>query len=275
MTVTMAHGSHFLVTVRLNMIVSTGARAITWMNPPGIGRGIAFAVRRSSSQSAGLSKTVALVTGAGSGLGAATARALLGRGARVVVADLSVDALQRDPYFSQFIVVGSGSLPSPAEGPAVTFCPTNVTDPGQVSRALDLAESMYGEPVNAAICCAGIATAEKTVGRRGAHSLESFRSVVEVNLLGSFNVARLAAERMSVRENQTAEQPNQDMNGCIIFTASIAAYDGQVGQVAYAASKAGLVGMTLPMARDLAPHRIRVMTIVRFLGALATGNRIP
>jgi NAD(P)-dependent dehydrogenase (short-subunit alcohol dehydrogenase family) len=220
---------------------------------------------------------VALVTGGSSGLGAAAASVLLERGARVVVADLNRDAFERDPRFLPFVQAGQGggdksspSRTSDRDGPAVVFCSTDVTDPGQVGAALDAAESLFGEPVNAAVCCAGIAAAQKTMGKKGPHSLDDFRRVVQVNLIGSFNVARLSAERMIRGAHRTRSSDNNDddeMIGCIVLTASIAAYEGQIGQVAYAASKAGVVGMTLPMARDLAPHRIRVVTIVRFLSS--------
>jgi 3-hydroxyacyl-CoA dehydrogenase/3-hydroxy-2-methylbutyryl-CoA dehydrogenase len=126
-----------------------------------------------------------------------------------------------------------------------------------VQQALDLAESTFGEPINAAINCAGIAIAKKTLPKKGAHPLNDFQKTLQVNLMGSFNVARLAAERMSRRELD-----KDGLRGCIINTASIAAFEGQVGQVAYAASKGGVVGMTLPMARELALYKIRVMTIV-------------
>jgi NAD(P)-dependent dehydrogenase (short-subunit alcohol dehydrogenase family) len=114
------------------------------------------------------------------------------------------------------------------------------------------------------VCCAGIAVAQKTLGKRGPHSLDDFGRVLQVNLVGSFNVARLAAERMALRRGG-AKSGARELSGCIVLTASIAAFEGQAGQVAYAASKAGVAGMALPMARDLAPHRIRVVAIVRSL----------
>jgi 3-hydroxyacyl-CoA dehydrogenase / 3-hydroxy-2-methylbutyryl-CoA dehydrogenase len=142
----------------------------------------------------------------------------------------------------------------------LAFSPTDVTIPAQVSASLDEAERVFGEPVNAGINCAGIAHASKTLSKRGPHSIEMFARTLTVNTVGSFTVASLAAERMSRR--QTDED---GLRGCIINTASIAAFEGQIGQVAYAASKGGVVGMTLPMARDLATYGIRVMTIVRWL----------
>jgi 3-hydroxyacyl-CoA dehydrogenase / 3-hydroxy-2-methylbutyryl-CoA dehydrogenase len=198
------------------------------------------------------STVVAMVAGGASGLGAAAAKALLQRGARVVVADLNRSAFDSDPDFARY---------RDSDQPQVlAFREADVTSPDQVSSALDAAEAAFGRTINASVCCAGIATARRTIGKSGsAHSLDEFARVLHVNTLGTFNVARLSAERM-VRgvENETSET-----NGCIVLTSSIAAYEGQVGQVAYAASKAAVVGMTLPLARDLAQHKIRVVTIVR------------
>jgi 3-hydroxyacyl-CoA dehydrogenase/3-hydroxy-2-methylbutyryl-CoA dehydrogenase len=189
-----------------------------------------------------LSHTVALVTGASSGLGAATARYLIRNGARVVMADLQK----------------SSSATQECSATSSIYCHTDVTSEDSVRQALDLAESTFGEPINAAINCAGIAVAQKTLSKRGPHPLLDFQKTIQVNLIGSFNVARLAAERMSQRE----PDKEHGLHGCIVNTASIAAYEGQIGQVAYAASKGGVVGMTLPMARELAAYGIRVMTIV-------------
>ena len=138
----------------------------------------------------------------------------------------------------------------------VIFSPCDVTSEADVTAALDLMEGKgWGNP-NAAISCAGIATAAKTVGKKGPHRLDSFAKVLQVNTVGTFNVIRLSAERMGNNE------PNADgQRGVIVNTASIAAYDGQVGQAAYSASKGAIVGMTLPIARDLAPTGIRVCTI--------------
>jgi 3-hydroxyacyl-CoA dehydrogenase / 3-hydroxy-2-methylbutyryl-CoA dehydrogenase len=187
-------------------------------------------------------RTVAIISGANSGLGAATATALLRHGAKVLVADLT------DLGLSHWESLGAGT-------PATAI--VDVTDPHQVKRALDQAEQVFGEPVNVAVNCAGIAVAEKTLSRKGHHTAEAFSSVMRINALGSFYLASQAAERMAKREAD-----DNGLRGCIINTASIAAYEGQVGQVAYAASKGAIVGMTLPMARDLAPYGIRVMTIV-------------
>lgn len=183
---------------------------------------------------------VFLVTGGGSGLGAATVRRLAAEGARVVIADLDVDR---------------GEALAASLGQAACFHSTDVREEEAAGAAIAIAVERYGR-LDGAVCCAGIGWAEKTVGRESVHTLASFRRVVEVNLVGTFNVARLAAAQM-------AQQPPlaTGERGLIVCTASIAAYDGQMGQVAYAASKGGVVGMTLPLARDLARHGIRVMTI--------------
>jgi NAD(P)-dependent dehydrogenase (short-subunit alcohol dehydrogenase family) len=174
-----------------------------------------------------------LVTGGGSGLGAATARMLEGEGANVVVADLR----------------GEGA------GPNARFVRSDVTDEGSVKGAIDVTLENFGA-LHGAINCAGIASAEKVLGREGPHSLESFSKVVEVNLVGTFNVVRLAAEAMA--KNEPTEGGER---GVIVNTASVAAFDGQIGQVAYAASKGGVAAMTLPVARELARHGIRVVAI--------------
>ena len=193
-----------------------------------------------------MSKTVALVTGGASGLGAAAVGRLAKHGARVLVADLPS---QMDRYRELVKSIGVGNN--------LVFSETDVTDVEQVQASLDAVERAFGEPVNVAVNCAGIAVAMKTLSKRGPHPLTDFAKVLQVNTVGSFNVASLAAERMSARE------PDSDgLRGCIVNTASIAAFEGQIGQVAYAASKGGVVGMTLPMARDLAGYGIRVMTIV-------------
>ncbi|NSX55457.1 SDR family NAD(P)-dependent oxidoreductase [Sulfitobacter sp. 1151] len=180
-------------------------------------------------------KTVAaVITGGASGLGAATVKAFRDAGAQVTILDRDTagQTLADD--------VGAG------------FVQTDVTDEASVSAALDHAKSEMGL-INVVVNCAGIATAEKTVGRDGPHRLETFQRTVNINLIGSFNVARLAAVHM-------AENPSEP-KGVIVHTASVAAFDGQKGQVAYAASKAGIAGMQLPMARDLAQMSIRTMAI--------------
>ncbi len=180
-----------------------------------------------------------LITGGASGLGAACVRRFAGQGAQVVIADLNVAA-------------GEALA---AEYPHVRFLPTNVTREADVQAAVDLALSTFGV-LHGAINCAGIAIAQKLLSARGNHSLEDFNRVLAVNLTGSFLVARMAADAMS------QHPPNeQGERGVIINTASVAAFDGQIGQVAYAASKGGIVAMTLPLARELARSGIRVLTI--------------
>jgi NAD(P)-dependent dehydrogenase (short-subunit alcohol dehydrogenase family) len=177
-----------------------------------------------------------LVSGGGSGLGAATTRMLVEAGANVVVADLRGEAANENTRFVE----------------------TDVTDEESVRGALGAAHEVFGG-LHGAINCAGVASAEKTFGRQGPHSLESFTKVVEINLIGTFNVVRLAAEAMA--ENEPAGGEADGERGVIVNTASVAAFDGQVGQVAYAASKGGVVAMTLPVARDLATLGIRVVAI--------------
>lgn len=205
-----------------------------------------------------LSGFVGIVSGGSSGLGAAAVRCLIQNGGKAVVADLPH---QYDTFCQAFQDADGGG--------SVVFAETDVQDPNQISKALDLAESTFGEPVNAAISCAGICPAKKTLSTKRndedgsnitfvAHPIETFSKTLQVNVEGTFNVARLAAERMATRDPVGKD----GFRGCIINTASIAAYEGQMGQVAYAASKGAVVGMTLPMARDLAQYGIRVMTIV-------------
>jgi NAD(P)-dependent dehydrogenase (short-subunit alcohol dehydrogenase family) len=172
-----------------------------------------------------------LVAGGGSGLGEATARTLAASGARVVVADLRGEA--------------------PEGG---RFVETDVTDESSVRAAVNAALEV-GD-LRGAINCAGVASAEKVLGREGSHSLDSFAKVVQVNLIGTFNVVRLAAETIV-----SSDPSESGERGVIVNTASVAAFDGQIGQVAYAASKGGVVAMTLPVARELAGSGIRVMTI--------------
>ncbi len=183
-----------------------------------------------------LENTSALVTGGASGLGAATAAALAARGARVFALDLP-----------------SGIDSAPAVD-GVTYVPTDVTDPAQVQAAVDRAAA--DGPLRTVVNCAGIGPSARILGRSGVHDLELFATVVRINLIGSFNVLALASERIA-----RTEPDEQGQRGVIVNTASIAAYDGQVGQAAYAASKGGIVGLTLPAARDLAQHGIRVCTI--------------
>jgi NAD(P)-dependent dehydrogenase (short-subunit alcohol dehydrogenase family) len=177
--------------------------------------------------------THALVAGGASGLGAATARALAAAGAHVTVAD--VDEAQ-------------GAAVAAETGGRFARC--DVTDEASVQAAVEAAG-----PPRIAVSCAGIGWAQRTAHPKGVHPLEPFRRVVEVNLVGTFNVLRLAAQAM------LALEPAGEERGVVVCTASIAAYDGQAGQTAYAASKGGVVGLTLPAARDLARERIRVVTI--------------
>lgn len=178
---------------------------------------------------------VAVVTGGASGLGLATTKRLLDAGAQVVVIDLrGADAV--------------------AElGDRARFAEANVTDPEAVTAALDVAESLG--PLRINVNCAGIGNAIKTLSKNGVFPIEEFTKVVQVNLIGTFNVLRLAAERIAKTE------PVGEERGVIINTASVAAFDGQIGQAAYSASKGGVVGMTLPIARDLSRDLIRVCTI--------------
>lgn len=174
-----------------------------------------------------------LVTGGGSGLGAATAGTLTEAGANVVVSDLKGEAA----------------------GGNTRFVETDVTDEASVRSAIDTAIEEFGG-LHGVVNCAGIAIGEKTLGRDGPHALDSFSKVIQVNLIGTFNVIRLAAEAMARNEPTGGGE-----RGVIVNTASVAAFDGQVGQAAYSASKGGVVSMTLPMARDLASIGIRVVTI--------------
>lgn len=179
--------------------------------------------------------SVAVVTGGASGLGLATAKRLLDAGGSVVVIDLKGEEVVAEL------------------GERAKFVAANVTDEDAVAKALDVAESMG--PLRINVNCAGIGNAVKTVSKNGPFPLDGFRKVVEVNLIGTFNVIRLAAERMSKTE------PVGEERGVIVNTASVAAFDGQIGQAAYSASKGGVVGMTLPIARDLSRELIRVCTI--------------
>ena len=190
----------------------------------------------------------AIVTGAASGLGAATARALAERGARVYGLDLE-SAIARAAGSPDS--AGSAGVADPVEG--VQYVSADVTDPEQVTAAIEAVDG----PLRVAVNCAGIGPAARVVSRKGPHDLELFRKVVDVNLIGTFNVMRLAAQVIA----QTEPVDDAGHRGVIVNTASIAAYDGQIGQVAYAASKGAVVSMTLSAARDLASFGIRVLTI--------------
>ncbi|MEH7494929.1 3-hydroxyacyl-CoA dehydrogenase [Neobacillus niacini] len=184
--------------------------------------------------------SIALVTGGASGLGEATVRNIIKNGGKAAILDLSEE---------------KGTALAEELGENAVFYKTNVTSEEDVQNAITSAIAQFGS-INTVVNCAGIAVAEKTVGRNQPHSFDNFKKVIEINLIGTFNVIRLAAAQM------VNNQPNQEgERGVIINTASVAAFDGQIGQAAYSASKGGVVGMTLPIARDLAKSGIRVITI--------------
>lgn len=181
-----------------------------------------------------------LVSGGGSGLGAACVRMLVGAGGRVVIADVNRDA---------------GAKLAAELGEAARFVATDVTDEASVQEAVATATRVHGA-LHGSIQCAGIVLAEKVLGKSGPHPLASFNKVVQVNLVGTFNVVRLAAQAMA------GNQPGPGgERGVIVNTASVAAFDGQIGQAAYAASKGAVAAMTLPLARELARSGIRVLAI--------------
>jgi NAD(P)-dependent dehydrogenase (short-subunit alcohol dehydrogenase family) len=182
--------------------------------------------------------SVAVVTGGASGLGFATARRLVDNGARVVLLDLPTSP---------------GEKAAAELGERAVFAAGDVTAEDDVAAALDVATGL-GE-LRVLVNCAGIGTPGRVLGKKGPLPLADFTRVVTVNLIGTFNVVRLATERM------TANEPVDGDRGVVVCTASVAAFDGQIGQAAYSASKGGVVGMTLPLARDLASRQIRVMTI--------------
>ncbi|MFU0505511.1 3-hydroxyacyl-CoA dehydrogenase [Pseudaminobacter sp. NGMCC 1.201702] len=181
---------------------------------------------------------VAIVTGGGSGLGEATARALAARGVKVGVLDIGADRARQ--------------VAAEIGGHAETC---DVSSAESAESAIAAVAKTLGEP-RILVNCAGIAIGVKTVGKDGPHPLDAYRRVIEVNLIGSFNMIRLVAERIGKLDALEGGE-----RGVIVNTASVAAYDGQIGQAAYSSSKAGIVGMTLPVARDLARSGIRVMTI--------------
>jgi NAD(P)-dependent dehydrogenase (short-subunit alcohol dehydrogenase family) len=181
---------------------------------------------------------VAVITGGASGLGLATAKALLDEGAKVVLLDLPSS---------------KGEDVAKELGDRARFAAADVCDEEAVTKAFDLAESLG--PVRVVVNCAGTGDAIRVLSKKGVYPLDKFARIVNINLIGTFNVLRLGAERM------VKADPVGDERGVIINTASVAAFDGQIGQAAYSASKGGVVGMTLPIARDLADKQIRVMTI--------------
>ena len=183
----------------------------------------------------------ALVAGGASGLGEATARTLHAAGARVTIADLNAE---------------KGEALASELGERASFVAADVTDEEAVSAAVEQAAAAGEDGLRVSVCCAGIGWAERVAHKGGPHNLEFFSNVVKVNLIGTFNVLRLAAASMS--EN---EPDGEGERGVCVNTASIAAFDGQIGQIAYAASKGGIVGMTLPAARDMASRGVRVVTI--------------
>ena len=185
---------------------------------------------------------VAVVTGGASGLGLATTKALLDEGAKVVVLDLPTS---------------DGEGVAKGLGERARFAAADVCDEDAVAQALDVAESMG--PVRIVVNCAGTGDAIRVLGKGGVYPLKKFARIVNINLVGTFNVLRLGAERMA-KTDPVGPADTQE-RGVIINTASVAAFDGQIGQAAYSASKGGVVGMTLPIARDLADKLIRVVTI--------------
>lgn len=187
-----------------------------------------------------IQKKTFLVTGGASGLGFATAKMIVENGGNAVLLDINEEAGQKAEL---------------ELGKQARFAKTDVSDEGQVLDAIDLAISTFGS-INGVANCAGIGPAQRVVGKNGPHALGLFSKVIQINLIGTFNVIRLAAAVM-----QNNEAGGSGERGVIINTASVAAFDGQIGQAAYSASKGGIVGMTLPIARELARFGIRVMTI--------------
>lgn len=186
-----------------------------------------------------LKNKVAVITGGASGLGLATVKRFIAAGAKVAVFDFNLDAAQslQETY-----------------GEALLFIQTNVADEDSVQTAIDKTMQKFGA-IHICVNYAGVGGAAKTLGKNGVFPLADFSRIIQINLIGSFNVLRLAAEQMTKNELIAGER------GVIINTASVAAFEGQMGQAAYSASKGGIVGMTLPIARDLAQYAIRVNTI--------------
>ncbi|VVE39064.1 3-hydroxy-2-methylbutyryl-CoA dehydrogenase [Pandoraea morbifera] len=183
---------------------------------------------------------VFLVTGASSGLGAATARMFVEAGASVVLGDINAEA---------------GAKQADALGTAARFVATDITREEDVQRLVDTAKSAFGQ-LNGVVNCAGLVTGERILGKQGPHRLDSFARIINVNLIGTFNVLRIAAAAMA-----EGEADAEGERGVVVNTASVAAFDGQIGQAAYAASKGGVAALTLPAARELARVGVRVVTI--------------
>lgn len=181
-----------------------------------------------------------LVTGAGSGLGEAVARRLSGMGGNVCIADINE---------------AGGNRVAADLGDSAMFCKTDVSDEESVNACIEAATARFGA-LSGVVHCAGVGGAKRLVGRDGPHDLASFQRIVNINLIGTFNIARLTANVM-----QTNEPSESGERGVIVNTASVAAFDGQIGQAAYSASKAGVAAMTLPLARELAKLGIRIMTV--------------
>ncbi len=187
-----------------------------------------------------LGGSVFLISGGASGLGAATARMVVAGGGKAVLADVN----ERD-----------GKALATELGPSARFVRTDVTDEASGKAAVEAAQTAFGA-IHGMINCAGVVHGERILGKEGPHNLATFARTININLIGSFNMTRLAAEAMARNPPNAGGE-----RGVIVLTASVAAYDGQIGQAAYSASKSGLVGMTLPIARELARHGIRVVAI--------------
>lgn len=201
-----------------------------------------------------ISGNTAVVTGGASGLGLATATHLVEQGANVVLVDVNEE---------------QGTAQAEQLGDRARFAAADVRSEDDVQAAVDLAVAQFGS-LEIAVNCAGIGPPSRIVSRKGPHPLDLFQRVVEINLFGTFNVIRLAANQMAQQEPQESGE-----RGVIVNTASIAAFDGQIGQAAYSASKGGIVGMTLPIARDLARNAIRIMTIAPGVFATPLVSQLP
>jgi len=202
----------------------------------------------------------ALITGGASGLGRATAERMLAAGSSVVIADLpgSPGEALAEAWAAEY-------------GPdRARFAPTDVTDEAQVQAAVDAASELGR--LDVLVACAGIVRGARVVGRSGPFPLDVWRQVIDINLTGTFTAVSLAAARMAERPPEGEEE---EESGVIVMTASVAAFDGQVGQAAYSASKGGVVGLVLPLARDLAQHRIRVMAIAPSLFRTPMAEALP